>query len=62
MPEAQVRFRLSRLDVSLWQGDTCILGAHPQNPADRQKIINVCLCANQVTFTSKNLPKTNAVI
>ena len=55
---AQARFRLSRFDVSLWQGDTYILGAHPQDRADLQKVLNVGLCAGQITFAAKNLLNT----
>ena len=57
---AQVRFKLSRLDVSLWQGDTCILGDPSAGPADLQKVINVGLCVDQITFAAKNRLNTNS--
>ena len=55
-----MRFRLSRLDVSLWRGDTCILGDLSAGPADLQKVINVGLCADQITFVAKNRLNTNS--
>jgi len=58
---AQARFRLFWFDVSLWQGDTYILGAHPQDRADLQKVLNVGLCAGQITFAAKNLLDTSAI-
>jgi hypothetical protein len=36
------------------------LGAHPQDRADLQKVINVGLCASQITFAAKNLLNTNS--
>ena len=29
-------------------------GTHPLGPADLQKVINVGLCADQITFAAKN--------
>jgi hypothetical protein len=36
------------------------LGAHPQDRADLQKVINVGLCPSQITFAAKNVLNTNS--
>jgi len=36
------------------------LGAHPQDRADLQKVINVGLCVDKITFAAKNILNANS--
>jgi hypothetical protein len=58
-----VRFRLSRLDVSLWQGDTCILGTHPQDRPTFRRSSTSAFALTSSTLTlerqRQNFPRGN---